>query len=119
MYEIFLRHEEFHLKPQKHSAKVLTAVNYNSTMEEQRDATFKRILLLRDLGLLDGYLTSNDVDFLREKAAMHEAIGIFDHSLAVKLGVHIHLWYHFNLEIISTLHIISRDLSNFPLNHRN
>ena len=70
-----------------------TQMDYNSTKEDQRTVTMKRILFLRDRGYFKDWLTTSDVEELRKKAAMHQAIGYYDHSMGIKLGVHIHLWY--------------------------
>lgn len=54
--------------------------------------TFERIMHLKDKGLFKSWLTSDDPKEAYKKAAMHEAISIYDHSMAIKLGVHVHLW---------------------------
>lgn len=54
--------------------------------------TFERILHLKNMGLFKNWLTSDDPEEAYKKAAMHESISIYDHSMAIKLGVHVHLW---------------------------
>lgn len=53
----------------------------------------KRIEYLLDNGVFKGWLTDNGIEAVWRKFALFEAIGIYDHSLAIKLGVHFHLWY--------------------------
>jgi len=94
MFGIFARNKLYwpNQKAGSDGRPVYTAMDYNTTKEEQREVTFKRILFLRDAGYFRGWLTNDDTENVRRKAAMHEAIGIYDHSMAIKLGVHIHLW---------------------------
>ncbi|XP_024393119.1 acyl-coenzyme A oxidase 3, peroxisomal [Physcomitrium patens] len=66
--------------------------NFNTTMEEHRDKTLDRILFFRSKGVFKGWLTDSSVDHALKRAALFETLGTFDHSLAIKLGVHIHLW---------------------------
>lgn len=68
------------------------APDYNQSMEQQRQMTMKRIAYLLDRGVFKGWLTDRGVDAELRKFAFFEVIGIFDHSLAVKLGVHFFLW---------------------------
>lgn len=68
------------------------APDYNQSMEQQRQMTMKRIAYLLDRGVFKGWLTDKGVDAELRKFAFFEVIGIFDHSLAVKLGVHFFLW---------------------------
>eukprot|EP00270_Netrium_digitus_P019609 TRINITY_DN7772_c0_g4_i2.p1 TRINITY_DN7772_c0_g4~~TRINITY_DN7772_c0_g4_i2.p1 ORF type:complete len:699 (+),score=165.27 TRINITY_DN7772_c0_g4_i2:47-2143(+) len=77
---------------QQQSGPLYVGMDYNSTKEEQRAVTFERILFLRDRGYFKGWLTNDDPTVVKQMAAMHEAIGIYDHSMGIKLGVHIHLW---------------------------
>ncbi|KAM1655211.1 hypothetical protein ACFX13_007539 [Malus domestica] len=62
------------------------------SMEQQRQITIKRIAYLLDRGIFKGWLTDKGVDAELRKFAFFEVIRIFDHSLAVKLGVHFFLW---------------------------
>ena len=67
--------------------------DYNQSMEQQREMTMKRIAYLLDRGVFRGWLTGDGPQEELRKLALHEVIGMYDHSLAVKLGVHIFLWY--------------------------
>lgn len=68
--------------------------DYNQSMEQQREMTMKRISYLLDRGVFRGWLTGDGPQEELRKLALHEVIGMYDHSLAVKLGVHIFLWYN-------------------------
>uniref|UniRef100_A0A7I4CTY5 Acyl-coenzyme A oxidase n=1 Tax=Physcomitrium patens TaxID=3218 RepID=A0A7I4CTY5_PHYPA len=72
--------------------RVFASPNFNLTMAEQRDKTLERILFLRSEGVFKGWLSDSSVDDALKRAALFETMGIFDHSLVIKLGVHIHLW---------------------------
>ena len=52
----------------------------------------KRILYLLEKGVFQGWLTERNPDAELRKFALLEVVGIFDHSLAIKLGVHFFLW---------------------------
>eukprot|EP00475_Leptophrys_vorax_P021233 TRINITY_DN28959_c0_g1_i1.p1 TRINITY_DN28959_c0_g1~~TRINITY_DN28959_c0_g1_i1.p1 ORF type:complete len:697 (+),score=43.19 TRINITY_DN28959_c0_g1_i1:315-2405(+) len=92
MFNLFANNKLFWSNQNPPRGHMYTCMDYNSTKEEQRDVTFQRILFLRDRGYFKGWLTDDTVANLSRKAAMHEAIGMFDHSMATKIGVHIHLW---------------------------
>ncbi|CAN6706673.1 unnamed protein product [Malus baccata var. baccata] len=77
--------------PREAGGRVFIAPDYNQSMEQQRQMTMKRISYLLDRGVFKGWLTDKGVDAELRKFAFFEAIGIFDHSLAVKLGVHFFL----------------------------
>ncbi|KAJ1415823.1 Acyl-CoA oxidase, C-terminal [Sesbania bispinosa] len=72
--------------------RVFVSPDYNQTMEQQREMTMKRIEYLLDRGVFRGWLTGNGPQEELRKLALHEVIGMYDHSLAVKLGVHFFLW---------------------------
>ena len=67
--------------------------DYNQSKEQQREMTMKRIQYLLDCGVFQGWLTDSGPEAEMRKFALHEVIGMYDHSLAVKLGVHYFLWY--------------------------
>jgi acyl-CoA oxidase len=92
MYSIFANDKPFRTKNSPVGVPVYTAMDYNTTKEEQREVTFERILHLKNMGLFKNWLTSDDPEEAYKKAAMHESISIYDHSMAIKLGVHVHLW---------------------------
>ncbi|TQD89018.1 hypothetical protein C1H46_025409 [Malus baccata] len=79
--------------PREAGGRVFIAPDYNQSMEQQRQMTMKRIAYLLDRGVFKGWLTDKGVDAELRKFAFFEVIGIFDHSLAVKLGVHFFLWF--------------------------
>lgn len=79
--------------------RVFVSPDYNQSMEQQREMTMKRIAYLLDRGVFRGWLTGEGPQDELRKLALHEVIGMYDHSLAVKLGVHFFLWY-FSLSLI-------------------
>lgn len=78
--------------PKKSGGRVFVTPNYNQSMEQQREMTMKRIGYLLDRGVFDGWLTVHGVEADMRKFALFEVIGMYDHSLAIKLGVHFFLW---------------------------
>ncbi|BFG25096.1 hypothetical protein CerSpe_113690 [Prunus speciosa] len=78
--------------PREAGGRVFVSPDYNQSMEQQREMTMKRIAYLLDRGVFEGWLTEKGVEAELRKLALHEVIGIYDHSLAVKLGVHFFLW---------------------------
>lgn len=79
--------------PRYTAGKVFVSPDYNQSMEQQREITMKRIGYLLDHGVFKGWLTDGGAEAEMKKFALFEVIGIYDHSLAVKLGVHFFLWY--------------------------
>ncbi|XP_059449971.1 acyl-coenzyme A oxidase 3, peroxisomal-like [Corylus avellana] len=78
--------------PLQRGAKVFVSPDYNQSMEQQREATMRRIEYLQDKGVYQGWLTGTGPEAELRRFAFYEVIGIYDHSLAVKLGVHFFLW---------------------------
>ncbi|XP_040863443.1 acyl-coenzyme A oxidase 3, peroxisomal isoform X2 [Glycine max] len=78
--------------PRHRAGRFFVCPDYNQPMEHQRQATMKRIAYLLDKGVFRGWLTGNGPEQELRKLALHEVIGMYDHSLAVKLGVHFFLW---------------------------
>lgn len=78
--------------PLQSGGRVFVSPDYNQSMQQQREMTMKRIEYLLDNGVFKGWLTDNGIEAAWRKFALFEAIGIYDHSLAIKLGVHFHLW---------------------------
>ncbi|KAG1334969.1 acyl-coenzyme A oxidase 3, peroxisomal [Cocos nucifera] len=72
--------------------KVFVAPDYNQTKEQQREATMRRIDYLLGRGVFDGWLTGRGPEAEMKRFAFFECLGIYDHSLAIKLGVHFFLW---------------------------
>lgn len=79
--------------PRVAGGRLLVSPDYNQSMEQQREMTMKRIQYLLDCGVFQGWLTDTGPEIEMRKFALHEVIGMYDHSLAVKLGVHYFLWY--------------------------
>ncbi|KAL0306835.1 UNVERIFIED_CONTAM: Acyl-coenzyme A oxidase 3, peroxisomal [Sesamum radiatum] len=78
--------------PKLRGGKVFVVPDYNQSMEQQREITMKRIQYLLDHGVFEGWLTRKGFDAEMRKLALLEVIEIFDHSLAIKIGVHFFLW---------------------------
>ncbi|OAY35337.1 acyl-coenzyme A oxidase 3, peroxisomal isoform X2 [Manihot esculenta] len=78
--------------PQEKGGRVYVSPDYNQSMEQQREMTMKRIAYLLERGVFDGWLTGKGLESEMKKFALFEVLGIFDHSLAIKLGVHFFLW---------------------------
>ncbi|CAM8878388.1 unnamed protein product [Rhodiola kirilowii] len=78
--------------PRDVGGKVFVLPDYNQTMEQQREMTMKRIEYMLERGVFNGWLTGTGVELEMRKFAFLEVIGIYDHSLSIKLGVHFLLW---------------------------
>ncbi|KAJ0053714.1 hypothetical protein Pint_02364 [Pistacia integerrima] len=78
--------------PKKAGEKVFISPDYNQSMEQQREMTMKRISYLLERGVFQGWLTAKGVEAELTKLALLEVVSMFDHSLAIKLGVHFFLW---------------------------
>ncbi|XP_059663214.1 acyl-coenzyme A oxidase 3, peroxisomal-like [Cornus florida] len=78
--------------PRERGGKVFVSPDYNQSMEQQREMTMRRIGYLLDRGVFDGWLMAKGPDADMRKFAFFEAVGLYDHSLAIKLGVHFFLW---------------------------
>lgn len=78
--------------PRKSGGRVFVSPDYNQSMEQQREMTMKRINYLLDRGVFKGWLTGERAEAEMRKFAGFEALGIYDHSLTIKLGVHFFLW---------------------------
>ncbi|XP_039123252.1 acyl-coenzyme A oxidase 3, peroxisomal-like [Dioscorea cayenensis subsp. rotundata] len=89
---VFRVMEESHLFRRVSSGMGIVMPDYNQTMEQQREATMRRIGYLLDKRVFDGWVTSFGPESELKKLAMNEVLGIYDHSLAIKLGVHFFLW---------------------------
>ena len=74
------------------AGRIFVCPDYNQSMEQQREATLKRIEYLVKRGVFRGWLTGEAPEEELRKLALHEVLGMYDHSLAVKLGVHYFLW---------------------------
>ena len=86
--------------PRERGGKVFISPDFNQPMEQQREMTMKRIDYLREQGAFDGWLTRKGPEAELWGFTRAEAVGYFDHSLAIKLGVHFFLWYVSNDQLI-------------------
>lgn len=71
--------------------QVFASPDFNGTMDQQRERTMERIRFLSRHGAFRNFFSESEADALK-RTALFESIGLFDHSLAIKLGVHFHLW---------------------------
>ncbi|XWS63450.1 hypothetical protein CRYUN_Cryun06bG0098100 [Craigia yunnanensis] len=78
--------------PRVSGGRVFMSPNYNQSMEQQREMTWKRIVYLQERGVFKGWLTEKEEEVEMRKFACFEVLGIFDHSISIKLGVHFFLW---------------------------
>ncbi|KAJ7981544.1 Acyl-coenzyme A oxidase [Quillaja saponaria] len=78
--------------PKRSGGRVFISPDYNQSMQQQREMTMKRIGYLLDRGVFEGWLTGKGVEAELRKLALLESIGIYDHSLPIKIGVHFFLW---------------------------
>ncbi|KAJ8763753.1 hypothetical protein K2173_003535 [Erythroxylum novogranatense] len=78
--------------PRERGGRVFVSPDYNQSMEQQREMTMRRIGYLLERGVFDGWLTGKGPEAELRKFAAFEVLGMFDHSLAIKLGVHFFLW---------------------------
>ncbi|MQL80848.1 hypothetical protein Taro_013308 [Colocasia esculenta] len=66
--------------------------DYNQSMEQQREMILRRIVYLVGRGVFNGWLTGVGKEAEMRRFALLESIGLFDHSINVKIGVHFFLW---------------------------
>lgn len=78
--------------PRESGGKTFVLPDYNQSMEQQREITMERIGFLLDHGVFQGWLTGKGPESELRKIALLDVLGIFDHSLAIKVGVHFFLW---------------------------
>ncbi|KAL6594823.1 hypothetical protein ACP70R_048272 [Stipagrostis hirtigluma subsp. patula] len=71
--------------------RAFVSPDYNDGKEAQREATMKRIEHLARRGVFRGWLTEPGADAELRKLALLECLGVYDHSLAIKIGVHFFL----------------------------
>ncbi|KAJ9563681.1 hypothetical protein OSB04_008841 [Centaurea solstitialis] len=106
MLDLMLRSNLF--CPRERGGKVFVSPDYNQSMEEQREMTMKRVDYLREKGAFDGWFSKKGDDGELWRFAVCETLTIFDHSLAIKVGVHFFLWYAKNPSLYSNLDYLSR-----------
>ncbi|CDP15892.1 unnamed protein product [Coffea canephora] len=90
LYNLIVQSKLFN--PQEKGGKIFVLPDYNQSMEQQREMTMKRIEYLLDNGVFQGWLTRKGPEAELRKFAFLDVVGIFDHSLAIKIGVHFFLW---------------------------
>ncbi|WOL12440.1 acyl-coenzyme A oxidase 3, peroxisomal [Canna indica] len=78
--------------PRRRGDRTFVAPDYNQSKEQQREVTMRRIEYLLRRGVFEGWLTGSGPEAEMRKLAFLECIGIYDHSLGIKLGVHFFLW---------------------------
>ncbi|ONK81634.1 uncharacterized protein A4U43_C01F31320 [Asparagus officinalis] len=78
--------------PRRRGDRVFVGPDYNQTKEQQREMTMKRIEFLEKNGAFEGWLTSEGEAAEMRKMALNQVFGSYDHSLAIKIGVHFFLW---------------------------
>ncbi|GMG98551.1 hypothetical protein Nepgr_000391 [Nepenthes gracilis] len=78
--------------PRKLGHRTFVSPDHNQSMEQERAMTMKRIEYLLDRGVYKGWITGNGAEAELRKLALNEVISLYDHSLAIKLGVHFSLW---------------------------
>ncbi|KAL6839414.1 hypothetical protein ACP4OV_030684 [Aristida adscensionis] len=71
--------------------RAFVSPDYNEGKEAQREATMRRIGELARGGVFRGWLTEPGADAELRKLALLECLGVYDHSLAIKIGVHFFL----------------------------
>nr|GLL22859.1 acyl-coenzyme A oxidase 3, peroxisomal-like [Ipomoea trifida] len=91
LYGVIIQSEVFN--PRSIGGRVHVWADYNQPMEQQREMTMRRIEYLSDCGVFRGWLTENEAEAELRKVSLCEVIAIFDYSLAIKIGVHVFLWY--------------------------
>ncbi|KAL1812789.1 hypothetical protein ACET3Z_022854 [Daucus carota] len=77
---------------QRRGDRVFASPDYNQPMEQQREMTIKRIRYMAHQGAFHGWVTAPPEKIDLKKFAMLEICGAYDHSLAIKIGVHFQLW---------------------------
>ncbi|KAH0722059.1 hypothetical protein KY289_005103 [Solanum tuberosum] len=78
--------------PIERGGKVFVSPDYNQSKEQQREITMKRIGYLLEHGVFKKWLTGKGPEDELRKLGLLDCLGIYDHSLAIKVGVHFFLW---------------------------
>ncbi|XP_006656066.3 acyl-coenzyme A oxidase 3, peroxisomal [Oryza brachyantha] len=78
--------------PRRCGGRVFVSPDYNEGKEGQREATMRRVGYLARRGVFRGWLTEPGPEAELRKLALLECLGVYDHSLAIKIGVHFFLW---------------------------
>ncbi|KAJ4841284.1 Acyl-coenzyme A oxidase 3, peroxisomal [Turnera subulata] len=80
--------------PIERGGRVFTIPDYEKPMHYQREMTRRRIKWLAERGVFEGWLTGRGEGWDLKRLALEEAAVVYDHSLAIKCGVHFLLWGH-------------------------
>lgn len=98
-HDLEIRDWVFHLMEEselfrfrKLGGRVYVFPDYQAPMEQQREITLQRILHLVNKGVSDGWLTWKGKEGEMRNLAIFDCLGLYDHSLGVKFGVHYFLW---------------------------
>ncbi|XP_055807401.1 acyl-coenzyme A oxidase 3, peroxisomal-like isoform X1 [Solanum dulcamara] len=78
--------------PIQRGGKVFVSPDYSQSKEQQREITMRRIGYLLEHGVFKKWLTGKGPEDELRKLGLLDCLGIFDHSLAIKTGVHFFLW---------------------------
>ncbi|KAI3796374.1 hypothetical protein L1987_39044 [Smallanthus sonchifolius] len=78
--------------PRERGGRVFISPDFNQSMKHQREMTMRRIDYLREQGAFDGWLTRKGPKAELSGFTRGITVGVFDHSLGIKLGVHFFLW---------------------------
>ena len=95
-------------------SRVFVAPDYNDGKEAQREATMRRIAHLAQRGVFRGWLTEPGAEAELRKLALLECLGVYDHSLAIKIGAHFFLWYA-NSPNCPSIFLIQRFLVDYSI----
>lgn len=90
LYGLMLQSKLFN--PIERGGKVFLSPDYNQSKEQQREITMRRIGYLLEHGVFKKWLTGKGPEDELRKLGLLDCLGIFDHSLAIKVGVHFFLW---------------------------
>lgn len=74
------------------AGRVFASPDFDDSKEAQREATMRRAGYLARRGVFRGWLTEDGADAELRTISLLDCIGVYDHSLAVKIGVHFFLW---------------------------
>ncbi|XP_074289998.1 acyl-coenzyme A oxidase 3, peroxisomal-like isoform X1 [Silene latifolia] len=92
LYNLIIKSSDNLFNAAARGGRTFVSPDYNRSMEQQREITMRRIEYLRDRGAFKNWLTSDTVEDELRKMALNEIFAVYDHSLAIKLGVHFFLW---------------------------
>ncbi|KAF3453613.1 hypothetical protein FNV43_RR04054 [Rhamnella rubrinervis] len=79
--------------PRNVTGRLFVSLDYDQSMEQQREMTVKHIGYMLDRRFFRGWLMEKGPEAKMRKLALMDVFAIFDHFIAMKLGVHFFLWY--------------------------